>query len=350
MERFAARGWPVVFVEKIGIRDPGPRHLGAVLRRLSGGRGEYGPRPYPTVSPKLLPPRRAPGAAALNRRWLARQLLPLLRDPASAIAWIRYPAPELVALVDDMRPRLVVYEAVDEHVKSPGLPPRLRRLLADAELALLERAGVVFAWSEPIRARLAARHPNVVLAPAAVDLERFSPDSSEPLERTVGYLGSLDFRFDTGLVAAVAERLPDWRIVLAGPTLDETAGRRLTELSNVELPGPLDAAEAPALLASMSVCVMPYRVNSFTDALFPVKLVEYLAAGRPVVSTPIRAARDFADVIAVEADADGFARAVERASDSHGDRARRAARVVAYGWDTRIDEMEGAVLTALARA
>ena len=345
MERFAARGWPVVFVEKVGIRNPGPRHMGAVLRRLSAGRTGGGERPFHTVSPKLLPPRRAPGAAALNRRWLARQLLPLLEHPSRAVAWIRYPAPELVALVDDMQPRLVVYEAVDEHAESPGLPPRLRRLVAGAESELLERAGLVFAWSEPIRARLAARHANVVLAPAAVDLAAFAEGESQ--SRTAGYLGSIDGRFDAELVAGLAERLPDWRIVLAGPAVDAAAARRLAGLPNVELPGAVDPQEVPSLLVRMSVCLMPYRVNDFTTTLFPVKLVEYLAAGRPIVSTPIAAVRDFADVVAVQADADGFARAIEQAPDSPDDRARRRGRAAAYGWDRRIAEMEQALRAAL---
>ncbi len=351
MARFAARGYRVHYVEKLGIRNPGIRDLGRVLRRLRRKPSGARETPFDTLSPKLIPARRFGPAAALNRRYIARQLL-ALADPESSIWWFRYPVPEAVDLLgEEVNPRLVVYEVVDDHENSPGMDDGLRRVFRDAEDRLLERADVVFAWSEPIRDRLARLHPRVELAPAAAELEQFArAGAHDPPSRLAGYIGSIDFRIDGELVAEVARLLPDWRFVLTGPVLERAAIEAAAALPNVELAGIVAPGQVSAAMAGASVCLMPYRVNGFTDVLLPIKLVEYLAAGRPVVSTPIRAAREFGDVVALAESAEDFAAAIERvaAADAPAERGRRMGRVAAYGWDARIDAMERSIGEALA--
>lgn len=346
--RFAARGWRVVYVEQLGIRNPRPRH---VLRALRRARTPPRGAPFEVVSPKLLPPRRAPGVDALNRRWLARRLLAQVRDPAATVLWVRFPTPELVQLVEGNPWRAVVFEAVDDHAAGPGMTERLVRVLRSAEDRILARADVVFAWSEPIRERLAALHPNVHLATAAAELEPLEAVADAPgEERTAVFAGALGFRFDERLAAEAARLLPDWTLVLAGPA-DEEAARELAGLPNVRLPGRFEHGDLPTLLGRAAVALIPYRRNAFTDTLVPVKLVEYLAAGRPVVSTPIRAAAGFADVVAFAEGAEAFAEAVRAAArdDSPEARRRRVERVRPYSWERRIDELEAAI-EAVARA
>ena len=169
-----------------------------------------------------------------------------------------------------------------------------------------------------------------------------------PQPRTAVCAGGLDFRLDAELLAAVAEALPAWRFLLAGrvhPTLD----RRLERPANVQLAGSLPAEAIPRFLAAASVCLLPYRADSYGDALFPIKLVEYLAAGRPVVGTPIQAMKAFSDVVDVAGDADGFAAAIERtaAEDDVAKRRRRRERVGEYSWDARMDQMQHAIEMAL---
>ncbi|HWM14748.1 MAG TPA: glycosyltransferase [Gaiellaceae bacterium] len=346
MARFAARGWRVLYVEQLGIRNPRPRH---VLRALRRARTPPRRAPFEVVSPKLLPPRRAPGVDAFNRRWLARQLLGHIGDTARTVLWVRFPTPELVPLVEGHAWRAVVYEAVDDHAAGPGLTGRLVPVLRAAEERLLARADVVFAWSEPIRERLAVRHPNVLLATAAAELEPLEAVAEAPgEERTAVFAGALGFRFDERLAADAARLLSDWKLVLAGPA-DEGATRALAGLPNVELAGRFEHAELPALLARAAVALIPYRRNAFTDTLVPVKLVEYLAAGRPVVSTPMRAAEGFADVVTFAAGPEAFAEAVRAAArdDSAEARRRRVERVRPYSWNRRIDELEAAIEAAV---
>ncbi|MGZ4276233.1 MAG: glycosyltransferase [Solirubrobacteraceae bacterium] len=350
MALFAARGYRVTYVEQLGIRNPGPRHVVRQVRRaVSRPAPATGEWPFAVLSPRLLPPRRLALVDRFNEAWLSRRLLGALEDPGSAIAWVRYPTPELVPLVTSGRFALVVYEAVDDHAHGPGMTDRLRRHFRRAEAAILDRAGVVFAWSEPIRARLAAAHANVVMAPPAIDSAAFArAEARTTQDRVAGYAGALDFRFDADLVADVAERLADWRFDLAGPA-EADVRERLAPLANVRLLGRLDPALVPALMASARVCLMPYRRDAFNDNLFPIKLVEYLAAGRPVASAPIRAVGAFDGVVEVGAGAAAFAAAIERAAerDSPDDRRRRIERVQGFDWTRRIDEMDHAIREAL---
>jgi len=351
MARFAARGYTVHYVEKLGIRNPRLRHLPWMLRALTRrGGGDTARAPFRVIAPKVAFPRRAPLVPALNRRLLERQVVSHLADPSQAVFWVRYPSPELPPLIDRVGPRLVVYEAVDHHERGPGITPRLQPLLRATEEAIVARAGLVFTWSEPLRARFAASHPRVVLAGPATELERFTPIAAAPGEPQVAvWTGAIDFRFDADLLAAVARCLPGWRFLIAGPVLDREARGRLAAVRNVELLGVVDPAEVPALVARASVCVMPYRESEFTDMLFPIKLVEYLAAGRPVVSTPIRIAREMSDVVGTATGPQEFAEAIEyeAARDSGALRRARSARTARYTWDARIDEMERALQEAL---
>lgn len=345
MARFAARGWRVVYVEQLGIRNPRPRH---VLRALRRAGGPARAAPFEVVSPKLLPPRRVPGVDAANRRWLARQLLGRVGEPAETVLWVRFPTPELVPLLEERRWRAVVYEAVDDHAAGPGMNERLVRVLRAAEERMLARADVVFAWSEPIRARLAVRHANVLLATAAAELGPLEAVADAPgEERTALFAGALGFRFDERLAAEAARLLPDWTLVFAGPA-DQEATRALAGLPNVRLTGRFEHGRLPELLARASVALIPYRRNAFTDMLVPVKLVEYLAAGRPIVSTPIRAAEAFGDVVSFADGAEAFAEAVLAAAqtDSPEARRRRVERAQPYSWERRIDELETAIEAA----
>ena len=346
MARFAARGYRVHYVEQLGIRNPRPTHVLEVARRLRRGRGPRPDVPFDVIAPKLLAPRRMPVIDAVNRRWLARQLLSRVENPASTVLWLRYPTPELVPIVEDVGWRAVVYEVVDDDELTPGMTDRLRRIFRDAEARVLARADLVFAWSEPIRDRLAARHANVKLASAAVDVDLFAraADSVAPAPRLAVYAGNLDERFDAELVAGAAARLPDWRFLLAGPA-DADATGRLAGVENLELAGRLPHREIPRLIAGGSVGLMPYRRGTFAETAFPIKLVEYLAAGLPVVSSAILAAERLADEIRLGEAPESFAAAIEAAaeSDSPEARQRRMALAWPYSWDRRIDEMEAAI-------
>ena len=346
--RLADRGHRVVYVATMGIRDPQPRHLKRFLRALAPGReGAVADArgPVELVSPKMLPPRRAPGIAGFNRRWLTRQLISRLRDPSDAIMWIRFPSPELVHVVDACRPRLLVYELVDDHWQTMNTRA-YRRLYREAEGALLERAGLVLANADSIRERLDTLRPGTLrFQAAAVDLERFTAPAkrgTEPEPKTALYIGGVDRRIDVHLVAETARRMPDWRFIVAGPVESEEM-RVLRVVDNLVLPGRIPPADAPALIASAAVCLMPYVKNEFSRGIFPVKLVHYLAVGRPVAAVPIEPVVPYGDVVEFGEGVEAFSAAILRAAaaDDEPARAARRQRVAEFDWENRLDKLEG---------
>jgi glycosyltransferase involved in cell wall biosynthesis len=349
---FVDRGYGATYVEKLGVRNPSFHHARVIVQRLRAPaervRSEE-PPPFAALSPRVLPPRRAPVVDGFNRRWLARQLLSAVPDPAETVLWLRFPTPELVPLAERPDWAGVVYEVVDDHEQSPGATPHLVRIMRAAEARILRRAGVVFAAAEPVAERLAAQGADVVMAPAAADLDAFAAarGAADVVPRTAVYAGSLDFRFDASLVAAAARALPDWRFRLAGPAEAGVTGP-LEGLGNVELLGPLPPEAVPALLASATVSLLPYRMTAFNDTLFPIKLIESLASGRPAVSTAIRPVRAFADVVTVAGDAEAFVAGIRASADDDSAAvARRLERAADYGWDRRIDGMQAAIEAVL---
>jgi glycosyltransferase involved in cell wall biosynthesis len=201
-----------------------------------------------------------------------------------------------------------------------------------------------------MRERLARMHPNVLRLPAAaVDLGAFAaPPPAADAPPVAIYAGHADFRFDADLVAEVASLLENWSFVIAGPTA-AAVRRRLDRLPNVHLTGPHPASTVPRLLAEARVCLLPYRLDEFTDSLFPVKLVEYLAAGRPVVGVPIAALGEFEGIVATAAEPGEFAAAIidSAARDSPEAQSRRQESVRPFDWNRRIGEMEDAIQAAL---
>ena len=134
--------------------------------------------------------------------------------------------------------------------------------------------------------------------------------------------------------------------------VEQVGVRNPTHLSgarNIEPIGARPASEVPRLLGSARVCLLPYAPGEFADSLFPVKLIEYLAARRPVVGTPIAALREFDGLAELEEGPERFAEVIVRAAgeDSAEARQRRRDRVASFDWERRIDQLEPLIQGAL---
>jgi GT2 family glycosyltransferase len=191
----------------------------------------------------------------------------------------------------------LVYDAVDHLAVFPQPIRRLR----DRQRSALARAERVFAVSRGIRDDLAAERPDAVYLPNGVDAAAFArvrrtPPGSGARPRAV-YVGALARWFDFELLAAVARALPEWDFRLYGETLDGAWGRSpAAEVANVAFLGARAHAEVPRLLAEADVAIIPFVVSPVTAFVSPIKLYEYLAAGKPVVSSPMPEAEAFAEV------------------------------------------------------
>lgn len=280
------------------------------------------------------------------------------------ILWLYYP-PSFQFLIGQLGEVLTCYHCTDDHAGyAEALGLKSDRFMR-AEERLVEAADVVFATSRPLYERHVRRNPNTFLMPNVADVERFTPvargeitpaaDVASLPRPIVGFIGAVDaYKVDLDLVADVASRLPAWSFVFVGPVGigDGTRASDLPQADNIHYLGRRAYAELPAYLAGFDVCTIPYRRNRYTDGVFPLKFWEYLAAGKPVVTTPLPGLADDMDCAYVAGDADHFAAALTEAAATAADSTairRRVERASRNSWEARAGQMVQVLAAQLDR-
>ncbi|MEO6247479.1 MAG: UDP-galactopyranose mutase [Sphingomicrobium sp.] len=206
------------------------------------------------------------------------------------VAW--YYTPMMLPFSRHLKPACTVYDAMDELANFRFAPPTLLEL----ERELLERSDVVFTGGYSLYEAKKQRHGNVHPFPSSVDRAHFAKARAaidEPADQAglarprLGFYGVIDERIDLELIAAVADSRPDWQLVMVGPVvkIDED---ELPRRANIHWLGGRAYDELPLYLSGWDVALMPFAINAATRFISPTKTPEYLAAGVPVVSTPIR--------------------------------------------------------------
>ena len=280
------------------------------------------------------------------------------RREGSLVLWLY--TPSAVPFIDRLQPDLVVYDVMDDLTAFAFAPPQLRA----QEQELFARADLVFAGGPSLYEARKSRHPDIHLFPSGVEAEHFAraldadlplpPDVRDLGRPIIGYFGVLDERLDLDLLAGAAAARPEWAWVLIGPVL-KIEERSLPRRPNLHYLGRRDYADLPAYLKAFDVAMLPFARNEATRSISPTKTLEYMAAHRPIVSTPI------ADVIAlygsiarIAEDADAFVAAVEAAlgeGPREGEeRVRKEAALLdRYAWGRIATEMRTLIDDRLAR-
>lgn len=303
MVRAAARGHEVLFVESGGhvarhlwrlLRGPQRRSM---WRRLASGE---------QVAP-LIRVRKAIVLAPwgqkfelmnrINARLTAALLRARLRKARkSAVLWLYDPS--AFELVDACGEVFALYDCVDDYAEQVGFDARRRRVVAAADAEAARRADVVVVTTLDLAERQRARNPETHLVGNGADFDHFSgiepggvaPEVASLPRPLVGFAGSLTPRkLDFLLLDEVAAVRPDWTFVLVGPATTEAAPsvERLAARRNVVWLGPRTYAELPRYVAAFDVAVIPYAANDYTRNCSPLKVYEYLAAGKPVVASGV---------------------------------------------------------------
>jgi glycosyltransferase involved in cell wall biosynthesis len=206
------------------------------------------------------------------------------------VAW--YYTPMALPESRHLGPELVVYDCMDELSAFKGAHPHL--VAREAELFAF--ADLVFTGGQHLYEAKRARHPHVHCFPSSVDAAHFQrarsplpapPDQAGLPRPRLGYAGVLDERLDLGLLAGVAAARPSWQLVLVGPVVKVDAAA-LPRAANIHYLGLKPYEQLPYYMASWDVALLPFARNEATRFISPTKTPEYLAAGRPVVSTSIR--------------------------------------------------------------
>ena len=354
MGRLAAEN-NVLFVESLGLRKPqlAGRDLSRLWRRLK--RGLRGARPAPeglhVLSPLVLPLHSKEAVRRLNRWLLRRQVKRAARKLGmkQPILWAYVPQAEDVIGVLD--PSLVVYHCVDDVAAQKGVDADSFR---EAEERFARRADLVLASAPALAERMRTLSDHVLYAPNVADTGTFAtalepgpvdPDiDALPRPRLVFQGAIVATKLDVQLLAEVAKLRPEWSIVLVGP---RGAGDPTGDLSsldnapNIHMIGPRPANDLPKVLRGADIGLIPYAINDLTRSVFPMKVYEYLAAGLPVLATPLPAL-DEVDAIETVSTAEDLVAAAERelAADSPQVRLARSMDAIAHSWETRLEEIE----------
>jgi glycosyltransferase involved in cell wall biosynthesis len=189
-------------------------------------------------------------------------------------------------------PAVTVFDAMDELSKFMFAPA----MLLELEQELIDRADVVFTGGSSLFEAKKDRHHNIHCFPSSVDRAQFAkararqidPADQEDLPRPrLGFYGVIDERFDTELLARVAEMRPNWSFVMVGPVV-KIAPEDLPKRHNIHCLGGKTYDQLPCYLSGWDVALMPFAMNESTQFISPTKTPEYLAGGRPVVSTPVK--------------------------------------------------------------
>jgi len=271
------------------------------------------------------------------------------------VLWLTHPF--AIDLVNQVPHSLCCYDSMDDYPQFYAESSPLRARLEQAELKLYRMTDLVFASSKRLYQKAVWAGANVHLIPNGADVEHFQsePDCPADLQAlghpVIGYVGTIGRWLDQELIEWIARRQPTWQWVLIGPV--ETNVHRLTARPNIHILGRRSYHDLPAYLAHFDVCTIPFKVNPMTWAVDPVKLYEYLAAGKPVVSTPLpeverhRSLCHIASTPAMFLDALSIALA-EQQHDSETHAALKKYRVEfarANSWACRVAQIES-ILTA----
>jgi glycosyltransferase involved in cell wall biosynthesis len=343
----------ILFVESLGLRRPqlATRDLRRIVRRLAragaplrevDGVHVLSPLVLPLHSNEIL--RRV--NAWLLRRYVGYAVRRLgLRDP---VLWSFVPQAEV--LIDWLEPSRVLYYVDDDHAAKAGIDAE--SFLA-AERRFASRADVVLASAPELVTRMRTLNDNVHFAPNVADTLLFA-SALEPgpvdqalaacPEPRIVFVGAiLAAKIDLELVVELARLRPRWSFVFVGPVGPGDPRTNVDPLRsepNIHLLGPRPYEQLPDVLRGADAAIVPYHLDGEMRSVFPMKTYEYLAAGLPVVSTPLVTLVDVQD-IAKAADAEAFAVALEEAMehDAPAARAARSQRAQAHSWESRLRQI-----------
>lgn len=233
------------------------------------------------------------------------------------LAW--YYTPMMLSFSRHLDVSVTVYDAMDELSKFRFAPPQLLEL----EQELIDRADLVFTGGSSLYEAKKGRHDSVHLFPSSVDRKHFEKarntlvepqDQAEIRKPRLGFYGVFDERFDTELLGRVADMRPDWSFVMIGPVV-KISEDDLPKRPNIHYLGARKYEQLPAYLSGWDVALMPFAMNESTQFISPTKTPEYLAGGKPVVSTPVRdVVRHYGhlEAVGIAGDAETFVSECER--------------------------------------
>jgi glycosyltransferase involved in cell wall biosynthesis len=279
-----------------------------------------------------------------------QQLLPSVLDLAGpdTIFWVFSPLADYLAAAAQPQVKLIVYDCMDDLASFKDGTPEMRQ----RETNLLSLADLVFTGGRSMYEARKDRHERVSCFPSGVDVEHYQaskefvpPAAVAGIDRPrLGYFGVLDERIDWPLIATIAAQRPDWQWVLVGPTA-KVDPEELPHAPNIHYLGQQAYADLPDFLQSFDLAVMPFALNDATRFISPTKTLEYLAGGKPVISSSVPdVVATYRGIVSIEDGAAAWIEEIDRLlhtpATEHAARQQAAQPLLAQGsWDGIADRM-----------
>jgi glycosyltransferase involved in cell wall biosynthesis len=345
----------VLYVESPGLRAPQAtgRDFSKLFNKLArtfDGPRQLEERLWHMTIPQV-PFRGIPGVAGFNRWFSVSKMRSTLKNlrMERPISW--FTVPHVGSVLGQLNERLSVYYCVDDYAALPDVNVDLVRGMDDD---MTQRSDLIFAVSKHLQKSKLSVNRNTVYSPHGVDVEMYQrtlqpgPKMADWPKPVVGYFGVLDKRIDIPLLEKLTEARPGWTFALIGRAATEMG--QLTNRKNVQLVGTVKYETLPDWARQFDVCLMPYRQGDFAKAANPLKLREYLATGRPVVSTPMPEAEPFSEHLLLAETPEQFLSQLENGleRDSAAARQGRLDAVGEMSWDARFQSVLDTVGNQLA--
>jgi UDP-galactopyranose mutase len=265
-----------------------------------------------------------------------------------------YYTPMALSFSDHLDTEVIVYDCMDELTGFLGAPPEL----AGREQQLFSQADIVFTGGMSLFEAKRKQHRNVHAFPSSIDVAHFASNRTEAVDQATtphpraGFYGVIDERFDINLLAEVARVRPQVHFVVLGPVV-KIDPASLPQAHNIHYLGGRSYNELPSYLAGWDVALLPFALNDATRYISPTKTPEYLAAGKPVVSTPIRdvvLGYGNAGLVAIADTPEAFAEAIDRALSPQTEawRAAVTAKLAESSWSATWQAMQREIARARA--
>jgi len=357
MSTLAAQGNTVLFIDNTGVRRPSWQDIPRLVQRIKNWRaGVKGVRKERdnlfVYSPLVLPFPYSRLARVLNRVLILRVIKGWMRSVGfyNPIVWTFLPTGLAIDIIRGVNPKLTIYYCIDNFEASSAGARRVRK----TEEQLLRKSDFVFVTSQRLRERCLQFNSRVHVFPFAVNIEVIQgaangnegppTDLAQVPRPIVGYIGGIHKWLDQELLYQVATAHPDYSFVFVGPL--QTKVETLKSLANLYFLGAKSHSDLGHYIQAFDAAVIPYRLTEYTANVYPTKLNEYLALGKPVISTDLPEVRAFGErnpgVVQIAQTPDDFARCVETAlgSNSAEQTQRREEIARQHSWARHLEHMD----------
>jgi len=356
MSTLAKNGNRVLFIENTGVRMPGIRDFSRIKHRISNwlkgvkGIRKEGNNLY-IFSPLILPFPYARIARWINQHLILSILEKWMKvmDFEDCIIWTFLPTPLSLDIINSLRKKLVIYYCIDNFSASSVSAKKIKK----SEKRLLQQVDQTFVTSKELYNYCSEYSKKTYNFPFAVNFTKFdkvfSGDDNAPEELIdlprpiVGYVGGVHKWVDQVLVKEIAERYPKYSFVFVGPI--QTDISLLSNLRNIYFLGKKEHEKIPLFIKYFNACIIPYVITDYTRNVYPAKLNEYLAMGKPIISTNLPEIvafnKEYKNILYIAETKECFSKYLSEAigEDSGDVKARRVETAKQNSWENRIEKM-----------